>query len=245
MASDPLDLVGLWRVRDADGVDPETWLRLDGWSWSVESACGSLMGGWAASGRTFLASEPFGAAGCPLGEGPTWLMGVVSYEPDGDGWRLLDAAGDVVARLHVDGEPEPHPQIWQEHRVNPQVTEHDRVRFSEPAPLPDELRPASLEQLLGRWRAEAGGRGAFLELHEDGTWDGSDGCNASAGSWALEDDARILATAGLSTLIGCPWINLPGLLLDAGRVGVDSWSGREMLVLVGRDGSELVRLVSG
>ncbi len=97
----------------ADGEGPDTWLRLDAGQYMLWGECDAYVeGGWEAAGRAFVASDPYaaaaacGAAGIP--EIP-WLRTVVAYEPDGEGWRLLDADGTVVAGLQVDGAPAPLP----------------------------------------------------------------------------------------------------------------------------------------
>src|SRR5690606_38701389 len=104
-ASDPVGLVGLWRVSGAEGAGERTWLRLAHGSyqlWPQDECRGFAAGGWRASARVFVASAPFAANGdCsldPWPDGDGWLTSARAYRPTGDGWELLDADGAVVAR---------------------------------------------------------------------------------------------------------------------------------------------------
>ncbi|MFF8346370.1 META domain-containing protein [Cellulosimicrobium funkei] len=244
--SDPVGLVGMWRVSGADGEGPDTWLRLDAGQYMLWGDCGAYVeGGWEAAGRAFVASDPYaaaaacGAAGIP--EVP-WLRTVVAYEPDGAGWRLLDADGDVVAGLQVDGAPAPIPDAAEHFAQAPEVTDDVRAAFDPPAPLPGGLAPAEVRDLVGRWEPAArSSTDPHVVFHEDGTWSGSDGCNGGGGAWALDDGGRLLATTGLQTLMWCEGESVPGYVASAARAGLDG--GR--LVLVGPDGTEIARLVRG
>jgi heat shock protein HslJ len=54
----------------------------------------------------------------------------------------------------------------------------------------------------------------FVLLHEDGTLEGSDGCNGIGGSWALVD-GRLTLELGPSTLMACAGPAVPRLLASA------------------------------
>jgi hypothetical protein len=246
-ASDPVGLVGLWRVSGAEGAGERTWLRLAHGSyelWPQDECRGFAAGGWRASARVFVASAPFAANGdCsldPWPDGDGWLTSARAYRPTGDGWELLDADGAVVARLAVDGAPEPIDTAVPEYAQPPEVTDDLRAAFAEPAPLPEGMRPAEAADLVGRWvRPGWGTRSAYVELAADGTYEGSDGCNASGGAWGVDEDGRLLATSGISTAIGCDGAPVPTWLATAARAGFD---GRT-LVLLDADGEEIARLV--
>ncbi|MFB8230685.1 META domain-containing protein [Cellulosimicrobium sp. NPDC055967] len=246
VGSDPVGLVGMWRVAGAEGEGPDTWLRLGAGQYMLWGDCGAYVeGGWDAAGRAFVASEPYAAAAaCGAGGIPEvlWLRTVVAYEPDGEGWRLLDADGDVVAGLRVDGAPAPIPDAAEHLAQAPEVTDDVRAAFEPPAPLPDGLEPAAVRDVVGRWEPSGFFAGdPHVVFHGDGTWSGSDGCNGGGGAWALDDGGRLLATAGLQTLIACDGAGVPGAVSGAARVALD----RGRLVLLGADGTEIVRLVRG
>jgi len=246
-AADPVELVDLWRVSDAAGEGTDTWLRLDAGSYQLWRDCdGFLEGGWAASGRVFVASAPFALNGDCGGDGAwpevPWLQRAVGYQAAGDGWQLLDADGAILATLTVDGAPEPIATAAAFYAEPPEVTDDVRARFAEPAPLPAGLVPADAATLVGRWAPTGRVANApFVELADDGTWQGSDGCNASGGSWGADSGGRLLATSGISTMIGCDGAAVPVWLSTAGRAGFDG----EILVLVGADGAEIGRLARG
>lgn len=243
--ADPVGLVGMWRVSGVPGEAPDTWLRLDAGQYMLWGECGYVEGGWEASGRAFVASDPYGAAaGCATDGVPEvpWLRAANAYEPDGDGWRLLDADDGVVARLQVDGAPEPMPDAAEHLARAPEVTDDVRAAFDAPAPLPDGLEPAALSDVVGRWEPTGvSSTDPHVVFHEDGTWTGSDGCNGAGGSWALDVDGRLLATSGPQTAMGCDGESVPGYVAWAARAGLDD--GR--LVLVDPDGAEVTRLARG
>ncbi len=242
--AEPLDLVGLWRVTEADGVDPETWLRLDAGWYMVWAPCGGLGGGWQAGTHAFVAAPPSNGIGdgCDLDDDLPWLSGAVAYERDGDGWRLLDDGGAVTARLHVDGGPPLRTDTIDDLLQAPEVTDRTREWLAEPAPLPDSLAPVAADDLVGRWVPVADHETEpFLDLAADRTWTGSDGCNANGGAWVVDGDGRFLTTSGDQTQIGCDGEDLNGAMASARRAGLDE----ETLVLLDGSGAELTRLVRG
>jgi len=244
--ADPVGLVGLWRV-SAEGAGERTWLRLaDGGYQLWQHECrGYSEGSWRASARVFVAAAPFlASAGCPLGpwpDGEHWLTSARAYRAAGDGWELLDAEGEVVARLTVDGAPDPIATGPREYASPPDVTDAVREAFAEPPALPEGLRPATADDLVGRWVPTGGrrARGAHVEVLPDGTYTGSDGCNAATGAWAADVDGRVLATAGIRTTIFCDGVDVPSMLASAARAGFDG----ALLVLVDDQGEEIGRLV--
>ena len=243
--SDPVGLVGLWRVADAEGEGERTWLRLAAGSYQLWGDCGGFSeGGWRASSRVFVASTPFAAVGaCPIDpwpDGEGWLEAARAYRPSADGWELLDADGDVVARLRVDGAPDPIATALPDYARPPEVTSSVRAVFAEPAPLPAPLRAATADDLVGRWAPAGWGlRGPHVVLAADGTYTGSDGCNGASGAWGVDEGGWVLATSGISTMIGCDGAAVPSWLASAARAGFDGAT----LVLVDAEGAEIARLV--
>ena len=241
--SDPVGLINVWRVT-AKGEKPDTWLRLDAYSYQLFRTCGHWEGGWMADSRSFFASAPYSMSGaCSTGDRDfdpvPWLAAAVAYEPKGKGWRLLDAAGAELATLTIDGVPPPDPNLADEYRLPPAVTPRVRAFFKEPAPLPAGIKPATVASLTtGTWVFTGGyNPKAYLRFYKDGRWGGSDGCNGRGGAWRLVDNqGRLFTSSGMSTLIGCN--NAPTGLYRNGRVGFDG----KTLVLVSPNGEVYGRL---
>jgi hypothetical protein len=244
--ADPVELVNLWRVSGAEGEVVDTWLRLDVGSYQLWRDCGGFLeGGWAASGRVFVASAPFAVNAECMGAGddwPTvpWLEDTRAYEAAGDGWRLLGADGAVLATLTIDGAPAPIPTAADFYAEPPEVTDEARESLAGPSALPGNLAPVTAEALIGRWVPVGGARNdPFAEFAADGTWTGSDGCNGSSGAWGVDDDGRLLTTGGPTTAMACDGAAVPNWATRAGRAGFDG----EVLVLLDPEGAELGRLV--
>jgi hypothetical protein len=73
--------------------------------------CGWLMGAWRANQEgLFVAHVSGGSGDCASGESnltPKWMRAATSYRIETDARVLLDARGDVVARLLPGGRPTP------------------------------------------------------------------------------------------------------------------------------------------
>ena len=97
--------------------------------------------------------------------------------------------------------------------------------------------------LVGTWLpadGQAGGR-AYAALAADGTWTGSDGCNALKGTWQGGPDGAFAATSGPSTKIGCENVPIAHWLAGATQAERDG----DTLVLRDATGAETGRLVAG
>lgn len=242
--ADPVGLIGLWRVHDAEGESDPTWLRLDAPGLDLWRDCGLVTGSWSASGTAMVAAV-FGAVGdCGGSAVPEvpWLTSTAAYRSADEGWELLDAAGSVVATLTVDGAPEPIPSVAEAYAEPPEVTAEARAALAPPAALPEGLAAVDAAELEGRW-VPASGSGwpaeePFVEFGADGSWTGSDGCNGAAGRWAVDQGGRLLATEGPMTAIACDGVGVPGAVANAGRAGLDGGT----LVLTDAAGEELLRL---
>jgi len=241
---DPIGLIGLWRVSDAEGAAADTWLRLDGVEATLWRECGYMFGGWVAGDGAFVADLYAAHQGCMEGDGIPeieWLDGAVGYARDGEGWALLSADGSVVARLAIDGAPPLHTDIVSTYNEQPVVDAEARARLSS-TPLPEGLVPASADELIGRWVPAAEVvHDPHVIVDADGTWTGSDGCNGSRGRWLSPRAGLLLATSGPSTLIGCEGSAEPTAFGGARGAGFDG----ETLVLFDPAGVEVARLVRG
>lgn len=243
-SADPVELVGLWRVH-AEAEDDDTWLRLDADEFQLWRGAGFVDGGWDASESTLVAT-----AWGRVGEGgtgdlePGWLVGTHTYRRTDEGWELLDDDGEPLATMTVDGAPEPIPSAVEELARAPEVTDEVRRGLRPPVPLPEGLTSADADRLAGRRWVPAEGSydtDPHVVLHEDGSWTGSDGCNAAGGHWAVPDGGRLLSTVGPTTAIGCDGAPVGWWLGGAALAGFDGLT----LVLLDREGAELGRLVRG
>lgn len=259
---DPVGLVNLWRVSDAAGEDPDTWWRAEPGSYALIRPCGVVGGGWRASAHVFVAARPDSwHQACSDGsDRPSvpWLEQAVAYQSDGNGFRLLGADGRALATLTLDGVPGPIPGASDTYRQPPEVTDDVRAALGPPAALPDGLEPVTEQTLLGRWDVRPEDLTSFLggtagpvspgldpyphlEVLDDGTWTGTDGCNGSGGAWTVDDDGWVLVTSGASTLMGCDGAPAPSWFASAERAGRDG----DTLVLTDHAGVEIARLVRG
>ena len=153
----------------------------------------------------------------------------------------MDASGEVVASLSIDGAPEPIPTAAEFYAQPPEITEKVRAAFHAAASLPAGLTPATPAALDGKWVpvAYAVSTDPHVLFVADGTWTGSDGCNGGQGRWAVGADGEFLATAGPSTLIGCEGAPVPSWAAQATTAGInaDGW-----LLLFDAAGTEIGRL---
>ncbi|GAA4709893.1 META domain-containing protein [Phytohabitans rumicis] len=245
---DPVALIGSWRLT-APGEQPDAILRIaaEGYFLTLWRSCGVQPGSWRADHVGLFVAQLDGDGGCPAPHGadatPGWLRRATAFRIDGVDRVLLDASGVQVARLVPGGHPTPIPAnvapAWAE---PPVVTDAARRELAPAAPLPPGLVPASRDVLDRRWVPADSGRdgpkGPFVELHRDGRWHGSDGCNDVAGRWTTGPSGVMLATAGPTTEIGCANILVGEWLARTRQAGLD----REVLVLMDARGTELGRL---
>ncbi|PJJ63626.1 META domain-containing protein [Compostimonas suwonensis] len=102
----------------------------------------------------------------------------------------------------------------------------------------------SSDDLVGTWvTGESYGVGVnpFLDISEDGTWQGSDGCNGTAGTWEIASDGALTTTAGPSTMIYCGGAPLPTQFSQAKKAKLDGSS----LLLQDAGGATIVELTPG
>jgi hypothetical protein len=241
-STDPVDLVGSWTLAELADQSADSVIQLGLHEVRVWRDCGILSGTWRANEYgQFVAYLAGSTCGTAPATSPDWLSRATSYEVDGDARLLLDAQGQVVARLLPGAEPTPAPDMAPELAEPPEVTDEVRQALAPAAPLPAGLTPAGTATLTGRWVPTDGPDGPYVELAGDGGWQGSDGCNGQAGRWAAGPDGAVLAVSGPMTLIGCDNVAVGGWLSGAARAGFDG----DTLVLLDGRGTELGRLGVG
>jgi len=234
--SDPIALVGMWKLTGV-GAEAGTVVGLTPAELTIYRSCGELLASWSADSQgLFIADVMASTGGCDPETRVVWLNKAVGYRLDGRNAVLLDVDGGTVARLAASSEP-PRPD-----RESFEVTDEFRRFFDSPAVLPPRLTPADRRELPGRWVPARGGSKAleqpYLEFRADGRWSGSDGCNGSGGGWVVGSAGTLLATSGISTLIGCDNVPVGDWLSAARRAGFDGAT----LVLLDQNAKELGRL---
>lgn len=228
--ADPVGLLGSWILGGVTGEDGSV-VRLALGEIEVGRDCGTIRGSWRANSYgLFVAYIWSGDCGLDVST-PEWLSRATSFDVDGVERLLLDVQGNVTARLL----PADEPTV---------VTDEARQALAPAAPLPPALEPVRADALTGRWvpAGSTGGRPEtpHVELAADGSWRGSDGCNADSGRWVAGPDGALLAVGGAITLVGCDNIPVGGWLAGASRAGFDA----DLLVLLDAEGEELGRLRS-
>lgn len=216
---DPRELLGTWDV-SGEGVPSGTRVTFSDSSsvdaaFSVQQPCGRVGGSWRAAQEQplLVAGVSAGDGGCfgPKGiEGVAWLRQVLGFRIPETGPELLGDAGQVVATLNRVGTAptaSPSAGLGEE--------------FAVPLPLPEGAEAPTEQQLRGQWvPVDPTPTKPFAEFDDDHGWHGSDGCNSHGGQFVLGKDGRLLATSGVSTLIGCMGSALPHWVAQAGRVGL-------------------------
>lgn len=244
-----LDLIGLWKVTEADGADTETWLAINAGWLTVWTPCSALSLSWVSDGAQFRIGSWGGSGPCVdmSTELDAWLTAARGVEPVGDGaLRLLDSVGDHVALLTRDTAPDPFD--FGENgmqQVEVPVVDADAITAeTDPPALDAGLEPVDEETISGRWvPVDYEGSGdPYVQFDVDAGYLVSDGCNEASGPLLVADDGRVrVGRYGAATDIGCDNIDLPARVELTVRAGVDPQT--DELVLFDRGGEELVRLV--
>jgi hypothetical protein len=257
--TDPLALWGSWRIEGAAGEEPGAVLHL-GAAWPPVRGpelhghrlmlwrhCGQFHGLWKANpAGMFVGTVSAGSAKCPNRDDPArwtpdWLRRAVGYRIDAGDPVLLDANGDIVARLLAGGRPTPGPDIMSEMAEPPVLDDHTRRELTQPEGAPPAgLVPATPAQLYGRWfPANPGGNRAtngFLEVSADGSWQTSR-CDPSTGRWISDESGRVLTVSSGPAQLMCS-NPAAGWLTEASSAFFDG----QILVLLDSGGNELGRL---
>ncbi len=233
---DPLKLVGAWNVLTPNGKPTGEYLRI-GEDLELSPPCGVLLGSWSASaGGMFVAQTNGGSSGCFTaahegGRAPSWLTSAAGFTIDGATRALLDESGHVVARLSPGRGLYRVPDLAQL-----------RDRLATPPPLASGQVPVTSKTILGRWEPMVVPGGAmvkpgqrqpppsYVTFSADGSWTGSDGCNAQGGRWEVGSAGALVTTAGPSTLVGCAGYPVGSWVSRARRAGLE---GRELTLFDG------------
>ncbi|WP_412738650.1 hypothetical protein [Krasilnikovia sp. MM14-A1259] len=226
----------MWTLADP-GSDAGRAIGLTPTELTIYQDCGELMAPWRADRQgLFIAHITSSSGGCDPQTRVAWLDKAAGFQLDGRNVVLLDVGGATVARLVASGQP-PRPD-----RESFEVTDAFRRSLDPPAALPARVIPADRRGLLGRWVPVRGGSKApkqpYLELGADGRWSALDGCNGSQGGWAAGSAGTLLASSGMSTLIGCDNVPVGDWVSSARRAGFDGTT----LVLLDQNAKELGRL---
>ncbi|MEV4640701.1 hypothetical protein AB0J80_25505 [Actinoplanes sp. NPDC049548] len=234
--SDPTRLVGMWKVTGAV-ADNGNIVGLTPSELIIYRPCGELMAAWNADVHGSFLGDISGSSGdCDPLAPVAWLEKTAAYRLEDGNAALLDVEGRTVALLVPASEP-PRPD-----RESFAITDEFRRSFADTATLPSNLRPAGRAELVGRWvpvgGVQASPKPAHLELRGDGRYAAWDGCNGSGGGWTVKPAGTVLATAGVSTLIGCDNVPVGQWLSSARLAGFDG----ETLVLFDPQAAELGRL---
>ena len=225
---DPLRLIGLWTVHTPAEKTAQpakfrvTALRLAGGDYTAFTTCGAYLGSWLGDAHGRFVADTFGTSGaCVQSLNPAeyaagtmvpWLSETMSYTVSGADVVLYDSHHRRTARLTPGAHINPRPDLYPPLTQAPKVDAAARAQFR-PARTPDTAGAAfTLAAVTGRWLPSPGRKTpqqAYLQLSDDGSWEGLDGCNGLGGRWLLEPKGRVLAAAGGSTLIGCNNVNIP------------------------------------
>jgi hypothetical protein len=245
--TNPLRIIGDWRVIRARGAAAGTPVRFGYQQLAFRQACGEFGGAWtAARGGLFLAETEGFAEKC-LHTGnldPAWLRTATRFTVVGPraSRRLTIFDGRrVLAVLRPGRYPRPGPDGSFVPGPAPRVTAAIRGAFVPPKALPAGLKPATEQSLVGRWRplgpVDPRYSDIVLTVRADGDWAGTDGCNVQASRWESGPDGLLLVSPFGQTLVGCP--RAPhASLADAARAGFRGTT----LVLVDRTGAVVERL---
>ena len=243
---DPSSLVGRWTVRGAADEWSGTVVQFDTQA-TLWRRCGSISFPYIAGPDSDLRVGRPESWGSDCGDRPTaaWLTEAAVVAHRGGDVLLLRADGRPTATLVPGGEPHVDENTSPELAAPPVLTPELRESLSwHPVTLPAGLVPAAIDVLAGgRWfppdPPSGNPDGSWASFAEDGTWQGTDGCNGSGGIYTL-DDGAVRATSGPSTLIGCDGVPVSSWVAQARALGLTSDG---LLVLLDSAGTEIGRLI--
>jgi hypothetical protein len=246
----PSQLVGQWSV-DAADAPPGLVVNLDAMrEIRIFLRCGTMDGSFDARPGGAFVGDIFGGSGDCFPDTydgfrsvvPRWLTAASGFVVLGKTRQLLDHGGQVVATLSPSTRrPYVPPTVADDAADGPSLTAEDKTTLdTEPAPIPNGLRPATRAELLGRWVPQGVPAGGWvagepdLEFRADGTYTGSDGCNGYSGRWSSVN-SEVLSTTGPTHLAGCENI----VLLYGTTAAFDG----DVLVLLDATGNVLRRMI--
>ncbi|GAA2887533.1 META domain-containing protein [Actinoplanes cyaneus] len=219
------------------GAEPASVVGLTPEELTVYQTCGELQAAWKADSQgLFIADVMSSSDGCDPDTRVAWLDKAAGYRVDGRTVVLVDVDGATIAHLVASGKP------LRPDRESFEVPAEFRRSFAPPAVLPAGLTPVVRQDLPGRWVPVSDGpkppNQPYLAFGTDGRWAGSDGCNGSGGGWVSGPAGTLLATTGITTLVGCDNVPVGSWLSSARRAGLDGAT----LVLLDQNAAELGRL---
>jgi hypothetical protein len=238
--SDPLQLVGTWRVIDT-GERLAPYVSIGDGGLVVWASCGQMMGEWRADQHGSFVGELDGGNSVCFGTGlnPRWLISTVAYRPTGSDELLLNTNGQVAARLVPASVPQALPKGLARSYLHPTMSASIRRDYiQDNGPLQSALIPATPRQLVGRWVPFGvpldHAPGSYLTLSADGSWTG--GC--TGGRWAAGRGGALVDVSRPSDLMFCNAVDVEVWLNNTTEAG---FQGRT-LVLVDAAGDVTGRL---
>jgi hypothetical protein len=198
----------VWRVRGAAGEVDRTWLRFDGLDVYVLRPKGQVDVAWRPQGNQFVAQVQGWSMSLGTQHAPTapWLTNAVSFNRDGAGWMLRDAAGRVTARLVRKGTPPPSKQYYT---GPPKVTtDFVRAHLADPEVGPG-VHAVDPVKVVGRWVVPGFDPKVALTFDSDGQWNARTSCESGTGAgggggrFRLLRDGSLLVVAGAVAGVGC------------------------------------------
>lgn len=256
-AFDPDVFLGKWEVTgtdtSADGTTVE--FTTGEREATIEADCGTMIGQWAANDEGFFLGSLTSWSGLcqqkgtsvdddsgPEAQLTAWFTTAHSYQRSGVTVKLYNSAESLLVTLKP---------LDSDEKDTVSASADASGTMSAATPLdsasvtPEDENLVTSARLAGKWvqigRPQDAPTPPYLQFDTDGTWSGSDGCNAQSGRWLLSDDGEILATAGPQTLMACTGMANLGSTLTFARTAVLSASG--VLTLYSVNGTALQQLV--
>ncbi len=196
----------IWRLRDAAGEAPDTWIRFDS-EIDLIRPKGDVELSWSTQGDALLTHVD--GWSMTLGTTPPavpWLTETTRFSRAGDGWVLTDADGRRTARLVQDGVPPPSTHALH---TLPEVDDFIRAQHVDAVPG-STVRAIDPAAVVGTWGlpgvADADGS---VTLASDGTWRARTSCevlgnaDGGGGAYRLLPTGFVLVTAGAIGGTGC------------------------------------------
>ncbi|WP_396643379.1 hypothetical protein [Microbacterium sp.] len=237
--ADPLDLIGTWRISEADGETPGTVVRIGLGGLEIWRSCGDVVGSWVADHTQMRAVVSGYSQTCDPLPPLTWIDDTASYELTAESATLRSGDGGVLAVLIADDAAESPDRVTLGH-FSTEIDDRARDHFAGIVSWPAGLEPAEPGELLGEWVPQGDfAADPHVVFSEAGHWSGTDGCNGGGGRWIVSAGGSFDSTSGASTLVGCDGAPVPSWVMTARGAGMDG----DELVLLDISGQELGRLI--
>ena len=240
---EPISLVGYWQIDRAG--DATTWVRFDARTFALWADCGILSGGWRLADTAIVATYSSRERACESeldAASTAWFeeIAVITPLPTGD-FRLLDAAGKLVATLTRGVPPPPVAELATELTSRPELDAADIDFLRTPRrPVPEITisKDSAGEYVVRSPQAQ----GQFLALSDTGEAFAFDGCNTwSNGVYRYSDRGNLLLTWSVISSSTCEADFRFGDIATAGATE----SGLDVFDADGKLVARLVRIGSG